>query len=136
MRQRIDELSNLDDNELMLLRHTSTGEEKEAILITDENDDYQLWLNYCQHITTVKLDNGDGLTERGDEIVCENHGAMFEKSTGRCTYGPCEGAVLPSVNIVSEDGVLYLDDEQYELKSLDVEHDNNINSTSGESDYS
>lgn len=136
MSKRIDKLSNLSDNQLILLRDTNTGEEKEAILIKDENDDYQLWLNYCQHITTVKLDKGDGLTERGDEIVCENHGAMFKKSTGRCTYGPCEGAVLPSVDTVSEGGALYLSDEQYELESLDVQNDDDMNSTSGESDYS
>lgn len=136
MSQKVDEISELDDSELILLFDTDTGEEKEAIVVKDQHDEPQIWLNYCQHITTVKLDDGDGLTERGDEIVCENHGAMFEKSTGRCTYGPCKGAVLPSVSTVVDQGVLYIDDERYELESKNVENNNGLGSTSGESDYS
>lgn len=40
------------------------------------------WLNYCRHLTHVRLDEGRGATMRGDEIVCTNHGAMFEADSG------------------------------------------------------
>lgn len=135
MREKIVEIDELGDSELILLYDTQSDEEKEAIILKDENDEYQVWLNYCQHITTVKLDKGNGVTEREDEIVCQNHGAMFKKSTGKCTYGPCKGAVLPKVNVECEDSVLYLEDERYRLESISVENDEEINSTSGESDF-
>jgi hypothetical protein len=55
---------------------------------------------------------------RNDEIVCTNHGAMFEAETGECTFGPCEGAFLDPVEVTTADGEVYLDDPDYEFVAL------------------
>lgn len=86
---------------------------KEAILLSTD-DGVVCWLNYCQHFTHITLDKGSGASIRNDEIVCENHGAMFDVDTGECTFGPCEGAYLNDVAVTIKDGNVYLTDERYE----------------------
>ncbi len=113
-----------DSTFLFRVRNHDSGEEKEAIavrVVDDGNesaDDPQVgelacWLNYCQHFTHIKLDKGSGAPMRDGEVICANHGAYFEKDTGVCTYGPCEGAYLQSVEIEVADGDVYLTDEDY-----------------------
>jgi nitrite reductase/ring-hydroxylating ferredoxin subunit len=90
------------------------GEEKEAILVRLDGA-VTCWLNYCQHLTHIKLDKGTGAPIRDGEIVCTNHGAMFESDTGLCTFGPCEGAYLNEVEVTVEDGDVYLTDPDFEF---------------------
>ena len=89
-------------------------EEKEAILIRDDEGIIG-WLNYCQHYTHIKLDKGSGAELRDGEVVCTNHGAYFEVDSGRCTFGPCEGAFLNEVDVAVDDGDVYLTDDDYEF---------------------
>lgn len=88
-------------------------ETKEAILVR-LNGEVAGWLNYCQHLTHIRLDKGSGATMRDGEIICENHGAYFESDSGRCTFGPCEGAYLNSIDVTVDDGDAFLTDEEYE----------------------
>lgn len=90
------------------------GENEEAILVRLE-DGIAGWLNYCQHFTHIRLDKGSGAPVRNGEVVCANHGAMFEKDTGLCTYGPCEGAYLNSIEVDVRDGEVYLTDGDFEF---------------------
>ncbi|AQL41908.1 (2Fe-2S)-binding protein [Halorientalis sp. IM1011] len=126
-----------DSTYLFRVRNRETDEEKEAILVrvvdgegdqqkpterTGEGDsgeddpevgEIACWLNYCQHFTHIKLDKGSGAPMRDGEVICANHGAYFETGSGRCTYGPCEGAYLQPVEIDVADGGVYLTDEDY-----------------------
>lgn len=88
------------------------GEVSEAILLRVDGGVVS-WLNYCRHMTHIRLDKGSGATDRNGEIVCTNHGAMFEMDTGRCTYGPCEGAVLESVQVAIDGTDVVLTDPDY-----------------------
>ena len=103
------------------------GVEREAILIRtgdgdcDAADDVAAWLNYCQHFTHIKLDKGGGAPIRNGEILCTNHGAMFEADTGRCTHGPCEGAYLNPLDVRIEDSEVFLDDPEYAFVGLGPE---------------
>lgn len=92
----------------------SEGDELEAILLRTE-DGIACWRNYCQHFTHIRLDKGSGAPTRNGEIVCANHGAMFERESGLCTFGPCEGAYLNGIDLTVEDGEIYLDDPDYEF---------------------
>ncbi len=103
-----------DTTHLFRLRDVETDEVREAILVR-QNGDVAGWLNYCQHFTHIHLDKGSGAPMRNGEIVCENHGAYFESDTGLCTYGPCEGAYLPDVEVTVDDGEVYLADDDYEF---------------------
>ncbi|PSQ01519.1 (2Fe-2S)-binding protein [Halobacteriales archaeon QS_5_70_17] len=103
-----------DGSFLFTLRRVEDGEEREAVLLRLE-DGIAGWLNYCQHFTHIRLDKGSGAPVRDGEVVCANHGAMFEKDTGLCTYGPCEGAYLNPVDLEVRDGTVYLADEEFEF---------------------
>lgn len=88
------------------------GEEREAILVrTDEG--IAGWLNYCQHYTHITLDKGSGAEMRNGEVICTNHGAYFEADSGRCTFGPCEGAYLTELDVRVDDGAVFLVDDDY-----------------------
>ncbi|WP_246998932.1 Rieske (2Fe-2S) protein [Halosolutus gelatinilyticus] len=97
-----------------------TGDEREAILVRtrgedDGSDEVACWLNYCRHLTHIKLDKGSGAPMRDGELVCANHGAYFDCESGECTFGPCEGAYLTAVEITVDDGDVYLTDDGYEF---------------------
>jgi len=106
-----------DTTLLFTAREADTGEEQEAILVGLDGG-VAGWLNHCQHFTHIRLDKGSGAQMRDDEIVCTNHGAMFEVDTGRCTFGPCEGAYLGVIEVTVEDGAVYLTDPDYEFVGL------------------
>jgi len=91
------------------------GDEVEFVLVRVADDDVRAWRNRCRHWTDVHLDGGDGATLRGGDIVCRRHGATFACETGRCDFGPCEGAVLPGADVAVRDGVVYLVDDDYEF---------------------
>lgn len=115
---------------LFTLRETDSGDEREAILVRTDGELY-VWLNYCQHYTHIKIDKGSGAEMRGDELICENHGAYFESDTGFCNFGPCEGAYLNDVEIAVEDGTVYLTDDDYEfVRAGPAESDDDMESKS------
>ena len=115
-RSRITAIEDVPENDtlLFIIEERNTGEEAEAILLR-AGDEIACWLNYCQHLTHIRLDKGSGAPTRNGEIVCANHGATFERDSGLCTYGPCEGAYLNGVEVTVENGDVYLDDPDYEF---------------------
>lgn len=112
---RILPLTDLEAGVTEVIRLRRDGETREAIVLKREDDSVAVWVNECQHIPDIPLDRGDGATMRGADLVCERHGAHYDTNSGRCTSGPCEGAVLPSVAVTVEDGQVVLTDEQYSL---------------------
>jgi len=117
---RITALSDVPNDSTVCFRVTDeSGEKREAILVTngvavtdggeraeDTTDDESVacWLNYCQHLTHIKLDKGSGAPMRDGELICANHGAYFEADSGHCTYGPCEGAYLTDLSVTVSEG--------------------------------
>jgi len=109
---------------------------REAILLMlggedDDSDAVVCWLNYCQHMTHIKLDKGSGAPVRDGEVVCANHGALFAADSGECTYGPCEGAFLNDIDVAVADGAIYLADDDFEyVGEGPVESDDDLSSSS------
>ena len=131
--QRITALEDVPTDSTVLFRVTDGSEdededadEREAILVATANGDGEgddgetdadrisCWLNYCQHLTHIKIDKGSGAPMRNGELVCANHGAYFDADSGECTYGPCEGAYLTDLEVTVADGDVYLTDDDYE----------------------
>jgi nitrite reductase/ring-hydroxylating ferredoxin subunit len=81
--------------------------------------------NYCPHWTDVRFDSGSGAEVRNGELVCTKHGATFERDTGYCTHGPCEGATVEQLDVTVDDGVVYLTDDDYDFEQTGPsgEHD-------------
>ena len=107
-----------DTNTLLTVRDVESGEKREAIL-TGLDEGVAGWLNSCQHFTHISLDKGSGAPMRDGEIICANHGAYFESESGLCTHGPCEGAYLEALDVRTENGAVYLTDDEYEFVSTD-----------------
>lgn len=113
--RRITSLSAVpEDTTFLFTVRNDEGDRKEAILV-ELAAGVVGWLNYCQHFRHIKLDKGSGAEMRNGEIICTNHGAYFEEDSGVCTHGPCEGAVLESVDVTVDDGDVYLTDDDFEF---------------------
>ena len=56
------------------------------------------YVNRCRHIS-LSMDWMDNqfFTEDGRYLICANHGATYEPTTGECVWGPCFGAFLQTV---------------------------------------
>lgn len=65
------------------------------------------YLNRCRHIP-LPMDWLDNRFFTVDEkyVVCANHGALYEPTTGECVWGPCAGARLQRVPLKVEDGTV------------------------------
>lgn len=118
-----------DTTVLFTVRETETDEWREGILVRS-NGTVTGWLNYCQHFTHIPLDKGSGAGLRDDEIVCTNHGAMFDADTGQCTYGPCEGAYLEALDVRTEGDTVYLTDTEYEFVDIGPAETDDLDLTS------
>jgi len=102
------------DDTLLVTVRDGGGENVEAILLATD-DGVRAWRNYCQHLTHIPLDKGSGAPVRDGELLCANHGAMFDAASGLCTHGPCEGATLERIAVRVEDGVIQFADDGYEF---------------------
>lgn len=101
--RRICDVEEVPDEGTLLFTMRDGFDEVEAFLVrTDEG--IEAYTNYCQHWTDVRLDKGSGAAVRDGEILCQKHGATFRADTGECTFGPCEGAFLESVEVEIHDG--------------------------------
>lgn len=117
--QRITAVEDVPDDTTFLftVREVDSDEEddKDEALLTRADGTVLGWLNRCMHFQHIRLDKGSGAPKRNGELVCANHGAMFESDTGQCTYGPCKDAYLDDVAVEVRDGAVYLVDDDYEF---------------------
>ena len=72
-------------------------------------DGVRAYLNRCAHQQfALNYRPHEFLTPDGSLILCQVHGALFEKETGRCVAGPCQGRSLIGVPVRMEQGYLLL----------------------------
>jgi nitrite reductase/ring-hydroxylating ferredoxin subunit len=66
------------------------------------------YLNTCRH-QGLPLDFGDGrfFDDAFDALVCCQHGARYEPTTGACVAGPCVGSHLTRLGLEERDGALW-----------------------------
>ncbi|KAB1197065.1 MULTISPECIES: Rieske 2Fe-2S domain-containing protein [Haloferax] len=115
--ERICSVDDVPSDTTFLFRVRDGDDEvREAILVRDDGD-IKSWLNYCMHLTHIKLDKGSGAEMRNGEIICENHGAYFEADSGYCNYGPCEGAVLDGLDITIDGDHVFLSDDDVSFEA-------------------
>lgn len=89
------------------------GADDEVILVPCE-EGVRAWVNRCPH-ETQRLDRGFGAAIRNGEVVCPKHGSMFETCSGDCDNGEAAGTTLVSVEVVVEDGDVFLADEDFKF---------------------
>jgi nitrite reductase/ring-hydroxylating ferredoxin subunit len=66
------------------------------------------YVNRCPHVG-ITLDWVDNrfFTVNERYLMCANHGAVFEPSTGECVWGPCVGASLESLALGIQGGKVF-----------------------------
>jgi nitrite reductase/ring-hydroxylating ferredoxin subunit len=90
------------------------GKSSEGFVI-EANGGFHAYENLCRHMA-LPLDYGDGefLTQDGKRILCRNHGAEYDPSTGRCVHGPCADRSLKSFGVVIDRGEVWVEIESGE----------------------
>jgi nitrite reductase/ring-hydroxylating ferredoxin subunit len=112
--RRIVAAADVTVDDTVVFTATAGFETTEGLLTRLSDGTVVAYTNYCPHWRDVRLDAGSGATVRDGELVCGKHGATFEKATGDCDFGPCEGAVLDTFDVAVEDGAVYLTDAEWE----------------------
>jgi nitrite reductase/ring-hydroxylating ferredoxin subunit len=129
--ERVASVAAVPEDSTYLFTVRDADDEEREVILAETADGIAAWLNYCQHFTHIKLDKGSGAPRRNGELVCANHGAMFDADSGLCTFGPCEGAVLNEVAVAVREDAVYLTDDAYDYDSPGpVETDDDLTSTS------
>lgn len=91
-----------------LLATVTDGEDRLEVVLTRLDDGSVVaWENHCQHWIDTRLDRGDGALVRDGEIVCQKHGATFERDSGLCNWGPCLGAYLDQFHVAIDEEAVY-----------------------------
>jgi nitrite reductase/ring-hydroxylating ferredoxin subunit len=117
-----------DGTVLFTLRNGS--ETVEAILTKLDDGAIVAFENACPHWTDVRLDKGSGAYVRNGELVCQKHGATFQRDTGYCDFGPCEGSILSTFDVTVEEGDVYLTDDAFTFEGLGGSGDDDLSSGS------
>ena len=80
--------------------------------------DYQFFAykNKCGHIA-VQLDYmpGEFFSDEGQTLICATHGAEYAPDTGACLGGPCYGVGLEKLDVIEQQGQLFLQSDQFDI---------------------
>ena len=88
---RVGELAHGQSKKFTLRRG---GRDFEAMLINCQGN-FFAYMNRCPHVgLTLDWVDNQFFTVDSRYLMCANHGAVFEPSTGECVWGPCAGASL------------------------------------------
>ena len=60
--------------------------------------------NLCPHWSVAFDHQGKFFDDAGHELMCHVHGATFDPATGRCTFGPPQGASLEAFDVEPIEG--------------------------------
>lgn len=103
-------LCSLDELEDPGSREFHVGRRERMFVIRKEGEVFG-YMNLCPHQgTTLDWKPDAFLTIEKDYIMCATHGALFEKETGACVWGPCQGRMLAPIKVRLDDGLVMLDE--------------------------
>ncbi len=75
-------------------------------------DQIRAYVNRCPHAQhPLNLRPHKFLTADGALILCNSHGALFEKENGYCVAGPCAGQSLRALPIIVDCGYVLLSED-------------------------
>jgi nitrite reductase/ring-hydroxylating ferredoxin subunit len=132
--RRIVDAEEVAADETAVFTAKSGFETTEGLLTRLDDGTVVAFTNYCPHWRDVRLDKGSSALVRNGEIVCQKHGATFEKDGGHCNFGPCEGAVLDTFEVTVADGAVYLTDDEWDAAETGLSEERDL-SSGGRIDY-
>jgi nitrite reductase/ring-hydroxylating ferredoxin subunit len=106
-RKLVAQIGELEHGKTKKFRLKCGGETVEAFVVSYEGAHYA-YLNRCRHIP-LSLDWVENrfFTEDNRYLICANHGATYEPTTGECIWGPCFGAFLERVPLEVAGGKVF-----------------------------
>ena len=74
------------------------------------------FFNQCSH-RALELDwsPGEFFDFDGKNLICATHGALYSPKNGECLGGPCSGTALTQIQVVEEQGDVFLTDHRYHI---------------------
>ncbi|MBT5188576.1 MAG: Rieske 2Fe-2S domain-containing protein [Proteobacteria bacterium] len=74
------------------------------------------FFNQCSH-RALELDwsPGEFFDFDGKNLICATHGALYSPKNGECLGGPCSGTALTQIQVVEEQGDVFLTDHRYHV---------------------
>jgi nitrite reductase/ring-hydroxylating ferredoxin subunit len=80
-----------------------------GFLVRLREREVRAYVNHCPHAGhPLNLQPNQFLTQDRSLILCNSHGALFEKGTGYCVAGPCAGRSLECIAVEVIDGYVLL----------------------------
>lgn len=81
-----------------------------SVFAIRDGDSVFVYLNLCPHLgTPLNWEPDEFLDNTGSLVRCSTHGALFEKHTGECIQGPCQGMYLSGIPCRVENGQIVAD---------------------------
>ena len=78
-----------------------------SVLVARRGDAVFGWVNSCPHVwVPLDIEPGRFMSIDGDYLLCANHGAQFEVTSGACVLGPCRGKALKPFRVTVIDGLV------------------------------
>lgn len=85
------------------------GGEMLELFVVERHGQYHAYQNRCPHIgVQLNWQPDMFLNYEHTHIQCTTHGAQFQVEDGLCIWGPCSGESLQKLELISEDGCLFL----------------------------
>ena len=83
------------------------------VLVVQTAEGRRAYINACPH-QFIPLETFPDwvFTDDREHLVCSGHGALFVPESGFCVEGPCEGDSLQRLNIIEQDGAIYLSESR------------------------
>ena len=58
---------------------------------------------------------GEFFSDEGQTLICATHGAEYAPDTGACLGGPCYGVGLEKLDVIEQQGQLFLQSDQFDI---------------------
>ncbi|WP_435344750.1 Rieske (2Fe-2S) protein [Haloarchaeobius sp. HRN-SO-5] len=113
-RTELTTVETVHDERSWLFTATDRYGEPEEVLLLPCDDGVEAWVNRCTH-EAQRLDRGFGAAVRNGQVVCPKHGSMFDTCSGYCDNGDAAETTLVDVSVTTDDGVVVLEDGDYEF---------------------
>jgi len=81
------------------------------LFIYNDQGEYRAFRNSCPHFgVPLNHEPGELFTPDGQYFLCMTHHATFDKHSGTCVAGPCEGQALEHIPLRHDEGRLLVAD--------------------------
>ena len=89
---------------LFFTKRRARGAPRLSGILLDAGGAVRAFENVCPHVP-VRLDRpGEEVLLQDGTILCQQHAAVFDAGSGRCTSGPCAGEFLRRLPVVASRG--------------------------------